>query len=144
MPRGLSQRTALLLVALAFGAAFAVRALPRSGSSTEPASKKGTAAGLAARDLRLAAAATVPALRQPRKPRTRTAEVVLTVGTPASVPSVQPVGTATVDPIPTVTAQPTAPRYVPPAPPPPRPSPTVAPPSGEFDTSGDGVDPGAP
>lgn len=96
MPAVVSQRTALLLVALAFGATFAVRALPRSDSFTEPAAKAGTAHGLAARDLRLAAAATVPALRQPREARVRTATRVLTVAAP--VPPVQTVEPGPPDP----------------------------------------------
>lgn len=145
MPGGLSQRAALLLVALAFGVAFAVRALPL-GSSTDPAVERG-AAGLVARDLQLAAAGTVPALRQPRKPRARTRERARRVA-PSS--PVTPAPTVAPEPAaPTATPQPTAvptPRYVPPTataapryvPPPPTPAPTAAPPSGEFDTTGEG------
>ena len=139
MPGGLSRRSALLLVALAFAVAFAVQALPPGGASTEPAVERG-AGGLAARDLQLAAAGAVPALRQPRQRRER----VRRVATPAPVTPAPIVRAAT--PEPTVTPQPTAvpappsapPPPPPPAlPPPPTPAPTAAPPSGEFDTTGE-------
>jgi hypothetical protein len=137
MSGSLSQRAALLLVALAFGATFAFEALPRSGSLTERAGRKGTVDALATRDLQLGNAS-VPPLRQPRKAAVRVARPVRTVATPAPVapvPTTEPSA-----PEPTVTPQPTAapaPRYVPPAPRPPAPAPTAAPPSGEFDTTGE-------
>lgn len=138
MPGGLSRRTAMLLVALAFGATFAFEALPDSGSPTERTAGKGTAADrLASRDLGFRAT-TVPALREARKAPARVAHRVRTIATPPPVTPVRTVEPGPPDP--TVTAQPTsppAPRYVPPAPPPPTPAPTAAPPSGEFDTTGE-------
>jgi outer membrane biosynthesis protein TonB len=141
-PDKLSRRVALLLVAPAFGLTFAIQALSHEGSSAEPAARH-AAGGLVARDLQLAAAGTVPALRQPRRPRVHSPKLSVTKPAPVTpAPAVQPTPAA-----PTATAQPTAtptprsaptpaPRYVPPAPPPPSPAPTAEPPSGEFDTTG--------
>ena len=142
MQGSLSQRAALLLVALAFGATFVFAALPRSGSLTERADRKGTVDALATGDLQLGTAS-VPPLRQPRKAVVRAARPVRTVATPAPVAPVPTPAPSAAEPA--VTPQPAAPapRYVPPAPRPPPPAPTAAPPSGEFDTTGDGSpDPG--
>ncbi len=158
MPDGLSLRTTVVMVAVAFGLTFAVQALLGGGSpAARPAAKQSVARLVAdtpgaAPDLRLVAAATVPALREPkqppkrkvraRKPKRSVRRFVKVAPRPTPAP-IMPA--ATVEPTPTPT-----PRYVPPAPryitPAPRPQPTLpkstpvptsAPPSGAFDTSGD-------
>ena len=167
MPDGLSRRTALLLVAVAFGLTFCVQALLGGGSSpARPAEAKGNASATVAAeapaaqpDLRLVAAGAVPALRDPRQPRKRRApaskparkkkpsahKVVKAAPKLAPAPVMR---AAPVAPTPTV-----APRYIPPAPPrsapapkpkraAPKPKPTPAPTatpvtSGEFDNFGD-------
>jgi hypothetical protein len=150
MPRGLSTRFTLLLVALAFGLTFVVAALLSGGSApARTATAEGSTAVVAGPpdtepDLRLVSAGTVPALREPRAPRKRhvaarkpkhVARKVVT-----AAPRAQPVvPVATAAPAPAATATP-APHHVPPAPrstPVPKPKPTPAPPSGEFDTSGE-------
>ena len=162
MSNGLSLRTTVLLVALAFGVTFAVQALLDGGSSaaTPRAAKQGVseveaAAPGAAPDLELAGAS-VPALREPRQPRKRkrkpqprkekpTVRKVVKAAPRARPAPVMPAATAQPTPAPTA-----APRYVAPAPrhvapapprptaPKPAPAPTSAPPaSGEFDTSGE-------
>ena len=153
MPNKVSLRTTALLIALAFGLTFAVQALGGGSSAATPTAKKsavGSAADApgAAPDLRLVAA-TVPALREPRKPRkpkvhhrkpARKPTVRKVVSAPRYTPT--PMTPAPrVQPTPTPTA---APRYIPPAPrhvtPKPAPKATPAPteaPSGEFDTSGE-------
>ena len=75
MPQSLSGRTTLLLVAIAFGLTLAVQLL-LSGqpSATAPAARRSAPsvvadAPAAKPDLRLVAAGTVPALREPRKRR---------------------------------------------------------------------------
>jgi hypothetical protein len=160
MPDGLTPRTTAVLVALVFGLAFSIQAIPGGGSSPKPpAAAKGSVAGAVASDvgaaqpdLRLVAAGAVPALREPRKPRKPRKRHVRKPK--RSVRQVAPV-TPTFTPEPTATPEPVAtaaPRYIPPAPAPaPRqtpapiqkpaatPAPTTAPPdSGVFDTSGEG------
>jgi len=140
MPDALSRRIALpVAVLVAFGAAFLIGLLP--ASSKKPAATHGGAAAVSP-DLRLAATATLPALRQPRTPRVRR------VARPARVmpaptiepPAVTPTATATATPAPTAAPQAVppvpapAPRHVPAAPP----APTAEPPSGSFDTTGSG------
>jgi hypothetical protein len=154
MPEGLTPRATVLLVALVFGLAFGIQTLlGESPSSSKPALEPVVAASTdadvaAARpDLRLVAAGTVPALRDPRKPpkpRKHDARKVkrsvrkVVVVAPTATP--EPAAT----PKPVVTP---APRYTPPAPrrtpapartPAPTPAPTTAPTdSGEFDTTGE-------
>jgi outer membrane biosynthesis protein TonB len=159
MPDRLSLRSSLLLVALAFGLAFAIQALVNDGSpTTNPAANESPHGSVASApgaepDASLAGAAKVPALRDARtiaarkqKPSVR--RVVQAAPTAAPAP-VEP--TATASPTPTA-----APPYVPPAPRPvvpnpvpkpkstpapttvPKPAPTSTPPdSGEFDTYGE-------
>ena len=157
MPDGLTPRATGLLVALAFGLMVCIQALLGGDSSPgQPTEAKQNASAAVAADapaaqpdVRLVAAGTVPALRQPRKVRERRVRkrkrVVRRVVRAA--PTVKPVPampTATPEPVPTA-----APRYIPPAPrqtPAPRPTapkPTPAPPDsgdfelGEFDTTGE-------
>ena len=159
MPDRLSLRSTLLLVALAFGLAFAIQALRNGGSpTTEPAAKESQHGSVASApgaepDPSLEAAAKVPALRDARKIVARKQKpsvrrVVQAAPTAAPAPVVP---TATVSPTPTAALP-----SVPPAPPPvvrnpvpkpkstpapttvPRPAPTSTPPdSGEFDTYGE-------
>jgi hypothetical protein len=153
MPHSLTLRTIALLVALAFGLTFALQALLGEGSSAaKPAAKKSAAgfvadAPRAVPELRLVAAKAVPALREPRRPhkpkvhrkRARKPAVRKVVSAPRVTP-------APMTPAPRVLPTPTAaPRSIPPAPrlvtpkpaaPKATPAPT-APPSGEFDTSGE-------
>jgi hypothetical protein len=159
MPGRLSLRFTLLLVAVAFGLTVAVPMLLGGGSSAAaPAAKQGAQrspvdAPGAEPNLRLAAAGTVPALRDPRQPRKRHVRTHKPARKPAvrrvvrAAPRVQ---RAPVVPAPTARPEPTAaPRYVPPAPryvapvhhtkpaaPKPTPAPTAPPASGEFDTTG--------
>ena len=144
MPDALNRRIALPVgVVVAFGAAFVIQLLP--ASSTEPAATHGAAAAVTP-DLRLAATATLPALRQPRKPRVRTVarparvRPARTIQPPVVAPTATATATATAQPAPT-----SAPQAAPPAPAPaPRhvpaalPAPTAEPPSGDFDTTGSG------
>jgi hypothetical protein len=152
MPDGLSLRTTVLLVALAFGLTFAVQALLGGGSSAAKPAAKQRVSGFVADapgatpDLRLVAAGTVPALRDPRKPevhkrkparKKKRAVRKVVKAAPKFTPA--PVMRAPVRPTPTA-----APRYIPPAPrrstPAPKPAapkPTPTPPSGDFDTSGE-------
>jgi hypothetical protein len=156
MPEGLTPRATVLLVALVFGLAFGIQALLGGGFSPskpapEPVVAVSTDADVAAArpDLRLVAAGTVPALRDPRKPPKRrkhnarkvkrsVRKVVAVAPTAAPEPAATPKPAATPAP---------APRYTPPAPrqtptpirtPAPTPAPTTAPTdSGEFDTTGE-------
>ena len=149
MPHGLSLRTALLLVGLAFGLTFAVQVLVGGGSSGQkPPAKRSAAARVAdapasAPDLQLAGAA-VPALREPRQPRghKRLDRKPVNKPTPAvrnpvgTAPEFTPTPAASVSPTPT--AAPPAPPQVTPAPKPrAAPAPTSTPASGEFDTTGE-------
>ena len=158
MPDGLTPRVTGLLVALAFGVAFCAQALLGGGSTpARPAEPKQRAsatvvpdAPAAQPDLRLVAAGTVPALREPRKPRRRRARKPKRTARKVvrAAPTVQPApatATATPTPEPVATA---APRYTPPAPrqtpaptlKPVAPKPTAPPTppeSGEFDLTGD-------
>jgi hypothetical protein len=148
MPDGLSARATVILVALAFGAAFTLQALLTAGSSAAKPVGKASAPVVAAvvpvvePDLSLAAAGAVPALRDPRKPVRHKKKPARKVGrkkvAPAPAAEVQPVAT----PTPT-------PRYTPPVAQPirkpaapkakPKPTPKATPePAGEFDTSGEG------
>jgi hypothetical protein len=146
MPHRLSLRATVVLVALAFGLSLAVQALLSGGSSAAaPGADRSVTAFSAAEagaapDLELDPAGTVPALREPRQPRKRRAPSRTRTRAAVTPP---PVATAT--PVVTATPAPPAPtpfsRSVAPAPrstPKPAPAPTSPPPSGEFDTSGDG------
>jgi outer membrane biosynthesis protein TonB len=160
MPARLSLRTAALLVALAFGLMFAVQALLGGGASAaKPAATTITGEVVAdspgaAPNLKLVAAGTVPALRQPRhphKPRKPAAKPKPAVRKPVkAAPKPKPKPAAVTPPAPVQPAPTATPRYVPPAPqhvtPAPRPKPAAPKPtpaptstpqdSGAFDTSG--------
>jgi hypothetical protein len=147
MPDGLSLRATILLVALAFGLTFAVQALLGGGSpAAKPAAKQSAARFVAdtpgaTPDLRLVAAATVPALREPKQPPkrkvrppkpTRSVRRFVKVAPRPTPAPIMPAATVQPTPIPT-------PQYVAPAPQhiTPKPVPTSAPPaSGKFDNSG--------
>ena len=148
MPNRLTLRTTLVLVALAFGAAFAIQALLDGDSSAaKPAVKDAhgfvpNTPGLKVAKS-LAAAGQVPALRDARN---KTPSVRRVLAAPTVIPTpVMPA--ATIIPTPTASPPPTPPappRYVPPAPSPKpatperTPAPTSTPPdSGEFDTTGE-------
>jgi hypothetical protein len=156
MPNNLSRRATLLLLGVAFGLTFTVQMLLSDGASpTEPKAKRSARAAVAGApaaepELRLAAAGTVPALREPRRPRMprkprpkRTPAPKVVAAEPTVEPEPLPPA-ATVQPTPTA-----APRYIPPRPQPqrkpaapkptpaPTPVPTAPPPSGDFDTSGE-------
>lgn len=143
MPDRLSLRSTLLLVTLAFGLAFAIQApFGSSSSAAKPSAKQGSPAfavnaPAAEPDLALSAAGTVPALRDPLKPRKQRHKK-------HSAPKVDkaPEVLPTVTPTPTPTPAPTAtPRYIPPAPrstPAPKRKPKPTPQtSGEFDSAGE-------
>jgi hypothetical protein len=149
MPVRVTPRTAVVLVSLVFSVAFGLQALgsspaPKAAAETRPAPVDEQPGALP--DLALTAARSVPALRDPRKPRVRRRPIA------AAAPTLAPVHvTATPTPVPTPAPTPVAPRYVPPpapryVPPPPRkPAPTPAPqPSGQFDGSGSFDSSGAP
>jgi hypothetical protein len=139
MPDRLSLRSTLLLIVLAFGLTFTIQAPLGGGTS---AAKPLAAAGAPVSDaaapgaepnLSLAAAKTVPALRNPRPPARKKRRVR----------KVRPAATVAPTPVASVSPTPTAtPHYVPPAPKrtaTPKPKPTSTPEvSGEFDTSGEG------
>ena len=150
--RGLTLRATLVLVALALGLAFSVGALAGGGSSATKPAEGGpgvvTSTPGTAPDPQLSAARTVPALRDPQRPRERP----LRVATPERVegPAARPAPTLARPPVvrdapatPTPTAVPRrpapAPRLVAPAPrSTPEPTATAAPePTGEFDTTGE-------
>jgi hypothetical protein len=150
MPKRLSLRATVVLVALAFGLALAVQALLSGGSSAAAPVAQRSADGLlaeapaaAAPDLTVPAAAAVPALREPRarrkpkpKPKRRR---VREAATPAPVVTAAPVVTPTPTPTPTPPTATPVPRAVQPAPrSTPTPAPTSPPPEGDFDTTGDG------
>jgi hypothetical protein len=149
MPSSLTPRIAVVLISLAFSVAFGLRAL--GGSSAPKAAEGHARAEVAERlgpkpDVALAAAPTVPDLKDPRvrhvrkpKPRPKRRRVVVAAAKPPPARVV-----SRPDPTPASTPRPAAPRYVPtPAPryvaprrtPAPTPKATPAP-SGEFDTSG--------
>ena len=158
MPERLSIRLTVLLAAGAFAQTFAILALLGGGSSAaEPAgAERGASRAVADAsgaepDLRLASAASVPPLREPRRARKRAvrkkkAPAPRVVKPVPQTRRLAPRPTATVAPAPTSTP----PRYVPPPPrstpaprprpvaPKPKPAPTAPPPSGDFDTTGDG------
>jgi hypothetical protein len=139
MPRQLSLRATVVVVSLLFSVCFAMQTLGRS-SSPKAAVRAATPSPLverpgAAPKVALSAAARVPALRDPRKPKPKPKpkhRKVVAAPKPAPVhfaPTAAPTPAATVAPAPT-------PRYVPPArTPAPTPKATPAP-SGSFDTSG--------
>ena len=154
MPDGLTLRTTLLLAALAFGLTFGTQALLDGGggaSAAKPVAAQREPAPVvdepgAEPDLRLAAAGTLPALQNPRKPPKRRVAKPARKPRPSVQPTTRPSPMA-MTPAPAARPVPTAaPRYVPPAPrrvtpkppaPKPTPAPTSPPPSGDFDTTGD-------
>ena len=143
MPRRLSLRATVVVVSLLFSVCFAMQTLGRS-SSPKAAVRAATPSPLverpgAAPKVALSAAARVPALRDPRKPKPKPKpkpkhRKVVAAPKPAPV-HLAPMATSTPAPAATVAPAPT-PRYVPPArTPAPTPKATPAP-SGSFDTSG--------
>jgi outer membrane biosynthesis protein TonB len=143
MPDRLSLRSTLLLIVLAFGLTFTIQALLGGGTSAaKPLAAAGAPVSVAAApgaepNLSLAAAETVPALRNPRPPARKKRRVR----------KVRPAATVAPTPVASVSPKPTAtPQYVAPAPkrkptptPKPKPTPTSTPEvSGEFDSSGEG------
>ncbi len=141
MPRRLSLRATVVVVSLLFSVCFAMQTLGRS-SSPKAAVRAATPSPLverpgAAPKVTLSAAARVPALRDPRKPKPKPKHKhrkVVAAPRPAPV-HVAPTAPTTPTPAATVAPAPT-PRYVPPArTPAPTPKATPAP-SGSFDTSG--------
>ena len=151
MPSSLTPRIAVVLISLAFSVGFGLRAL--GGSSAPKAADGHARAEVAERpgpkpDMALAAARTVPDLKDPRvrpvrkpkpRPRPKRRQVVVAAAKPPPVHVV-----SRPDPTPASAPRPAAPRYVPtPAPRyvAPRRTPAATPkaapaPSGEFDTSG--------
>ena len=152
MPRQVTLRTTLVLIATAFCLALAVQAF--TGRSSAPKRvATADAATLAEQpgpqvDLALSATPRVPALQNPIKPKPKPKPKKkrkrkpkpARVAAPAPVVSV-PTATATPDPTPVPTPRyvPTPRPYVPPArTPAPKPKPPATPePSGDFDTSGE-------
>lgn len=130
---------AVVLVALVFSVAFWLPALGSSPAPKAVAERPALAAEPpgARPDLSLTAARSVPALRDPRKPRVHRRPKRQPVTAPA--PRLAPVQVAAA-PTPAPAPAPAPPRYVPPPAPryvPPRHAPTPAPqPSGQFDSSG--------
>lgn len=153
MPDRVTRRAALVLIALAFGLAFAVQAF--AGSS--PAPKRATTTPVTTNepgpeaDLSLAAATRVPALRDPIKPKPKPKPKPRKKPRPAPKPAPRTAPTAPMMAAPTPQPTPVAtPRYVPTRVPTPRyvpprrtpaprstPAPTPPEPSGDFDTTGD-------
>ncbi len=146
MTARLSRRGILLLLGVTFGLTFSVQLLLSDGSSA-PQRKAARdvrasvgSAPAAAPKLRLVAAGTVPALREPRRPRKPRRKATAPVRKVVkAAPTVQP-EPPTVQPAPIA-----APRYIPPRPQPtakpaapkqPTPAPAAPAPSGDFDSSG--------
>ena len=162
MPDRLTTRATVMLVVLAFGLTFAVRALVSGGSSAAVPPAKQDARTLVAEapdaepDLQLGAA-TVPALQDARKPPKRRVRARKPKRRVVRAPRVQPrpvMPAATAQPAPAAVPRSVAPvpapvpapapqRFTPapqPRPPAPRPTPapTSGPPtSGVFDTTGE-------
>jgi hypothetical protein len=149
MPRRVTLRATLVLVALAFVAASTIQArLSGDLSAAKPAVRDPPGFVTNAPGLKvaksLAAAGQVPALRGARKKMPSVRRVVATA--PAVIPT-PVVPAATISPTPTASppvTPPAPPSYVPPAPSPEpatpegTPAPTSTPPdSGEFDTTGE-------
>lgn len=144
-PRGLTLGATVLLAALALGVAFAVALL----LTAKPAPERGPAMVTAPRgpaiDLRMAAAATLPALRRPKprkrrvRPTPRRVQLkrrVVSVATAVPTPAPPPRSTPAPRPAPRPAA-PTPRRVATPAPTP-RATPIPPPePSGDFDTTGE-------
>ena len=141
MRNRLTVRATLVLVAFAFGVAFAIH--PLVGGSAEPTvqDRPGVVTDAPGPDVAvsLAAARQVPALRDARRKK-RPVRAAPTVAPTATSTPTPPAATAS----PTPTTAPPAPPAPPPAPrptpaaPEPTPAPTSTPPdSGEFDTTGE-------
>jgi outer membrane biosynthesis protein TonB len=146
MSRRVTLRIAVVIVSLVFCVAFGLQAL--GGSSAPPAAAEPARTPAAEHagprpDLALAAARSVPALKNPIKPHKPKPKPKRHVVVAAPRPAPVPVAT----PMPTPKPKPAAPRYVPPAPryvaprrtPAPTPKPTPVP-SGNFDSSGGNFD----
>ena len=154
MPDRLTPRVTVLLVVLAFSMAFGLQAL---GKSAAPKAAVGARAASNVEqpgprpELSLTAAHSVPALRDPRKPKPKpkpkrkpkrhvvpAPEPAVVVAKPTATPTPTPAST------PTYIPTPAAPRYVPPARTP-APTPKSTPePAGDFDSSGDAGSSGTP
>ena len=151
MPNRLSLRSTLLLIALAFGLAFAIQVLLGDASSAAKPAAKQSAPGFVTNApgprvaLSQAAAGKVPALRDARKKvaRKRKPSVRRVVQAAPTVTPTPVMPAATMSPTPTATPPyilPAPPRMAPkPVPTPtPKPPPTSTPPdSGEFDSTGE-------
>lgn len=146
MRNRLTVRATLVLVAFAFGVAFAIQPLLGGESSAEQPTvqdRAGVVTDAPGPDLALslAAARQVPALRDAGRKK-RPVRAAPTVAPTATSTPTPPAATATASPTPT-TAPPAPPAPPPtprptPAAPEPTPAPTSTPPdSGEFDTSGE-------
>ncbi len=150
MPDRLTPRVTVLLVVLAFSMAFGLQAL---GKSAAPKAAVGASAASNVEqpgprpELSLTSADSVPALRDPRKPKPKPKRKPKRHVVAAPEPAVRPFATPTATPTPTPTYVPTpaaTPRYVPPARTP-APTPKSTPePSGDFDSSGNSDSSGTP
>jgi len=143
MRNRLTVRATLVLVAFAFGVAFAIHPLV-AGSAEQPTvqDRPGVVTDAPGPDVAvsLAAARQVPALRDARRKK----RAVRAAPTVAPTATWTPTPTATATATPTPTTAPPAPQAPPPAPrptpaaPEATPAPTSTPPdSGEFDTTGE-------
>src|SRR4051794_41316439 len=115
MPRGLTPRSSIVLVSLAFSVTFALQALGGSEAAQRPARPPVAARPGPKPDLSLAAARSLPALKNPRvphvrKPKPKTRHVVVRAPTPAPA---RVAATPVPTPKPKPKPRPVAPRYVP-------------------------------
>ena len=152
MPDRLTPRVTVLLVVLAFSMAFGLQAL---GKSAAPKAAVGARAAHVEQpgprpELSLTSADSVPALRDPRKPKPKPKPKrkpkrhVVVAPEPVVRPFATPTATPTPAPTPAYVPTPAAPRYVPPARTP-APTPKSTPePAGDFDTSGNADSSGTP
>jgi outer membrane biosynthesis protein TonB len=151
MPDRLTPRVTVLLVVLAFSMAFGLQALGKSAAPK--AAVDARAASNVEQpgprpELSLTSADSVPALRDPRKPKPKPKPKRKpkrhVVARPEPAVRVVATPTATPAPAPTSVPTPAAPRYVPPARTP-APTPKSTPePAGDFDSSGDAGSSGTP
>ena len=151
MPDRLTPRVTVLLVVLAFSMASGLQAL---GKSAAPKAAVGARAASNVEqpgprpELSLTSADSVPALRDPRKPKPKPKRKpkrhVVVAPEPVVRPFATPTATTTPAPTPAYVPTPAAPRYVPPARTP-APTPKSTPvPSGDFDSSGNADSSGTP
>ena len=148
MPDRLTPRITVVLVSLAFSLAFGLQALagsaaPKAAVGSRPASAVEQPGPRP--ELSLTAAHSVPALRDPRKPKPKPKPKPKRKPKRHVVPAPEPaVVVAKPTATPTYVPTPAAPRYVPPARTP-APTPKSTPePAGDFDSSGDAGSSGTP